>query len=487
MKKTLSILVAFALFLPVFSQNESARAYMLQHSTPHQRNLEGFPSSDIQFWVGSGTNEAVVVFYWCQDTEIGLAYGYRWDGNTTIGTMLNALTTADERLSIDMSETLINTYSYTDSIYNLYILYAGSLTYTYNGEWAMGLDDALSDGDFFEMQEWGNCSTPVNIVAVSDPHHTPVDPIDPDIPADTTTFDGPVGSEDCQAIYCQDSRILAWATSCSITRGYQDIATGGLLASYGTENAGVGPASNSTSDAVSLGDGGIAVLTFDEPISNGEGYDFAIFENSLNDSFLELAFVEVSSDGIHYYRFPATSNTQIDTQINNAGSVDARLINNLAGKYRVGYGTPFDLAELQDSIGLDVNNITHVKLIDVVGSINPQYGSRDKNGRLINDPYPTPFASGGFDLSGVAVLHHNYTDNIASINAQNLMVYPNPCQNQFIIQGQNGKTAVLYNTFGQELRHEIINNDNYQFDIHDFANGFYILQINHQSIKIIKK
>lgn len=494
MKKTLTFLLALALCCPIFAQNESARAYMAQHPVNHNRNMTDFPSSDIQFWVGNGTNEAVIVFYWCQDTEIGLAYGYRWNGIITIGTMLNDLMAADNRLSIDMSETLINTYSYTDSVYNLYIISAGSLTYTYNGNWAMGLDDYLHDGDFFEMQEWGNCTTPANIIAVSDPNTPPVGPIDPpDVPTDTNTFDGPVGSEGCQAIYYQDSRILAWATSCVISRGYQDIATGGLLTSYGSESAGVGPASTSTADAVSLGDGGVAILTFETPIINGEGYDFAVFENSLNDVFLELAFVEVSSDGIHYYRFPATSNTQIDTQINNAGSLDARLINNLAGKYRVGYGTPFDLEELQDSVELDINNITHVKLIDVVGSIDPQYGSRDKNGRLINDPYPTPFALGGFDLSGVAVLHcdtsaiHGTPDAITDFNLNNLRVYPNPCQNQFMVSGQNGKTAVLYNAFGQELRREIINNDNYQFDIQEFTNGLYILQVNHQNIKIIKQ
>lgn len=487
MKKTLSFLLLWALFVPLFSQNEAARFYMDHHAVPHHRYDASFSPSDVQFWIGEGENEAVIVFYWCQDTQIGLAYGYRWEGTTTIGMMLNAIDESDDRFSIDISGSMISTYSYMDSLYNLYIVSAGSLTYTYNGEWAMGLDDALSNGDFFEMQEWGNCETPALIVAVSDPNASPVGPVDPDIPVDTNTFDGPVGTDGCQAIYCQDSRILAWATSCTIARGYQDIATEGLLASYGSESAGVGPASLSTSDAVSLGDGGIAILTFDTPISNGEGYDFAVFENALNDSFLELAFVEVSSDGVNYYRFPATSNTPIDTQINNAGSVDARLINNLAGKYRVGYGTPFDLAELEDSVGLDVNNITHIKLIDVVGSINPQYGSRDKNGRIINDPYPTPFASSGFDLSGVAVLHSNYSDKVENFNTENVTVYPNPCQNQFRIQGQNGKVAVLYNAIGQELYRTNITNDDYIFDIQQYTNGLYILQIHQQTVKIIKK
>ena len=43
-------------------------------------------------------------------------------------------------------------------------------------------------------------------------------------------------------------------------------------------------------------------------------------------------------------------------------------------------------------------------MVDVVGSIDPMYGTRDSLGNLINDPWPTPFATGGFDLDAVAVL-----------------------------------------------------------------------------------
>ena len=42
---------------------------------------------------------------------------------------------------------------------------------------------------------------------------------------------------------------------------------------------------------VSLGDGGYALLTFEKPIKNGID-DFAIFENSFSDTFLELGLVD---------------------------------------------------------------------------------------------------------------------------------------------------------------------------------------------------
>ena len=40
------------------------------------------------------------------------------------------------------------------------------------------------------------------------------------------------------------------------------------------------------------------------------------------------------------------------------------------------------------------NNVTEVRITDVVGSIDPWYGTRDSLGNLINDPFKTPFASG---------------------------------------------------------------------------------------------
>lgn len=223
-----------------------------------------------------------------------------------------------------------------------------------------------------------------------------------------TAYCGAVGTEGCTAIRYDSSIVAAWATGCVVERGPVDITDPtGPRVRYGNDSAAIGPAGTVTTSAVSLGDGGRATLTFAEPIRNIEGPDFAVFENSFDDNFLELAFVEVSSDGERYVRFRATSLTPSDVQVGTIGKVDPTKLNNLAGKYRVGYGTPFDLEELRDSAGLDINNVTHVRVVDVVGTIDPAYGTRDAKGRIVNDPWPTRdtvWASGGFDLSGVAVL-----------------------------------------------------------------------------------
>lgn len=213
-----------------------------------------------------------------------------------------------------------------------------------------------------------------------------------------------------------DPAIVAWATGYSdLIRGLNDISNpGNGTASFGDPADLIGPsgANGSNQPVVSLGDGGSVVLTFANPITNGAGDDFAVFENG-NAGYLELAFVEVSSDGSAFFRFAAVSLTQTDTQIGAFGTMDPDNLTNLAGKYEFGMGTGFDLQELSGQAGLNINAITHVKVIDVVGSLDPTYGTRDSLNNLINDPWPTDFSggvegftsTGGFDLDAVGVIH----------------------------------------------------------------------------------
>ena len=71
---------------------------------------------------------------------------------------------------------------------------------------------------------------------------------------------------------------------------------------------------------------------------------------------------------------------------------------------------PTELADLRHhEPALDLQRITHVRVIDVVGSIDPSIGSHDCEGRMINEPFPTPFFTGGFDLDAVAALGETTT------------------------------------------------------------------------------
>ncbi|PBQ30769.1 secretion protein [Sphingobacteriaceae bacterium] len=237
-----------------------------------------------------------------------------------------------------------------------------------------------------------------------------------------------VGQAGTSAIHMDSSAFVNWAVACSVTRGYQDISNTSLgYANVGDNTMATGKAQSN--GVVSLGDGGTAICTFNKRITNGPGYDFAIFENGFDDVFLELAFVEVSSDGNNFFRFPAHSLTDTSLQTGSFGSTDAKKINNLAGKYRGGYGSPFDLEELSGIAGLNINAITHVKVIDVVGSINVAYASRDAQHNKVNDPWPTPFPSSGFDLDAIGVIHQSTVTSLKEQSSSgSYLVYPNPVQ-----------------------------------------------------------
>lgn len=227
------------------------------------------------------------------------------------------------------------------------------------------------------------------------------------------------------AIAADDERFVGWATGVSgFVRGYFDVAQPGLgRVTYGyaeffpddpshppTGALGPADAADDSLPVVSLGDAGSMTLTFAQPITNGPGFDLAVFENGIIEEgtgrgFLELAVVEVSSDGVNFTRFPSISLTPTTAQTGSFGTLDPTDLRNLAGKYQAGYGTPFDLAELAGVPLLDITRVTHVRVLDVVGTIAAAFGTLDSAGRLINDPYTTRFDEGGFDLDAIGVLH----------------------------------------------------------------------------------
>ena len=214
------------------------------------------------------------------------------------------------------------------------------------------------------------------------------------------------------AMHADSSAFVAWATGCEAEPGPMNITnpSAGVAGSGWPASNVIGPPEG-TYGVTCLGDGGMATVTFRSPICNREGPDFAVFENGFANAqnpslwFLELGFVEVSSDGENFFRFPAYSNTQTTTQIGGMGCIDPSQIHNLASKYGAMYGTPFDLDEVPDDPLLDKEHITHVRIVDVIGNIDPEYATYDCQGHPVNDPWPTPFASCGMDLDAVGVIH----------------------------------------------------------------------------------
>jgi hypothetical protein len=191
-------------------------------------------------------------------------------------------------------------------------------------------------------------------------------------------------------------------------------------------------------DIVSLGDldqadinagtpPGRITLSFTETIRDQNGYDFAVFENGFyfdeNQYFCEFGYVEVSSDGTYFARFPSVSLT--GGRVGAYGMVDITNVYNLAGKHPNSgdefTGTPFDLSEIRNEpnvvAGLvDLNSISYVRIVDVPGSGDyyddahklidpctwPDWDYFDAN-NPIYDAWVT-WGSGGFDLEAIGVL-----------------------------------------------------------------------------------
>lgn len=230
-------------------------------------------------------------------------------------------------------------------------------------------------------------------------------------------FSGAAGSAGSTAVWHEDERIVGWATEV-----VKVVYGANVAEEWRTPERALGPATAGFGDVLVLGDGGEVTLGFGGRIENGAGWDFVVYENAFSDGFLELAWVEVSSDGRHFVRMPNYSLTPGPVAAFGQ-DMDPTLIHGLASKYRAGYGTPFDLEELvaayenrdNEAWGfsatyrehlaelfplLDVTAVRYVRLVDIIGD-----GSAlDAQGEVIFDPHPTQI-SAGFDLNGVGVRH----------------------------------------------------------------------------------
>jgi hypothetical protein len=251
----------------------------------------------------------------------------------------------------------------------------------------------------------------------------PTNPFDPGVPG----FVGPSGPGQVTEDNFINPIFVGFAT------GFQDyLPAPGVVPGFSNPVRALGPVTARFDDVVSLGelfpdqlDAGAApgqiTLTFDSIIRNGLGADFAVFENAFEfagGTSAELAYVEVSTNGINFARFPSISLTP--EPVGSFGVVDPTNIFNLAGKHvnnvfvdettgeviSDSFGTPFDLENLNNdplvtSGLLNLNQINFVRFVDIPG----RGDFLDAFGNPIFDPYPTSPGGGGFDLEAVGVIN----------------------------------------------------------------------------------
>ena len=272
------------------------------------------------------------------------------------------------------------------------------------------------------------------------------------------------------AIHKDSNAFVGWGEQVAVARGYKDILNQNQgLVNFGSDLDATGVADG---QAVSLGDSGVATITFEFPIIDGLGPDFAVFENGFSATFLELAFVEVSSDGVNFFRFPAQFTLDAN-QIGSFGTSDPTHIHNLAGKYQVNYGTPFDLADIPDNLLLDKSNISHVRIVDVIGNIG-NHQQYDSEGRAINDPYPTAFDQGGFDLDAVGVINSSMQTSLDTYKATNILVYPNPTSDYLRVKAAGLKSVEIIDLSGKT----VVFSSTKEIELSNIPKGVYFAKIN---------
>ena len=208
-----------------------------------------------------------------------------------------------------------------------------------------------------------------------------------------------------------------------------------------------GGTTSASTDVYNLGNGGSITLGFDTPtsagaITNGLGFDFLVNENAFlragdpHASFAELMWVEVSSDGSHYARFPAFSDTA--APVGPFGVLDPGDVFFFAGARPVlanvdentidpfdrlvAGGDPFDLNWLVGDPSVeqglvDLNSIRYVRLVDVIGD-----GTQlDGLGRPIYDP--TGPGIGGADVDALSVINGTHLPEPAFLPLAGVAIY----------------------------------------------------------------
>ena len=206
------------------------------------------------------------------------------------------------------------------------------------------------------------------------------------------------GGLESTAISSDDGEFVGWATAVSGVVFGEEVDD-----AFRDPAQALGPPEATPFSVLVLGEGGTVTLTFADPIADGPGPDFAVFENSFGAGIIELAYVEISSDATHFLRFPSAYLGH--DPIGPFGTYNAELVTGMAGKYRAGFGSPFDLRQFSFHpdvwAGLvDLTAITHVRLLDIVGDGR----ATDSYGNPIYDPYPAR-GSAGFDLDAIGVLN----------------------------------------------------------------------------------
>ena len=153
-------------------------------------------ADDINYWVGEGANQAIVIVYWSNPTD-ALAWGFRFDDIPTVSDLFSALSAADPRLtasasSIDFVDGDVN-YSF-QQVDNNYLqfdvegttwpgweteLFDGAVVRVGESLFGTGYDSTYSYGAWYPAGViWSTTVQPVSAPVDPQPEEAFIDPSD---------------------------------------------------------------------------------------------------------------------------------------------------------------------------------------------------------------------------------------------------------------------------------------------------------------------
>lgn len=130
--------------------------------------------ADVDYWIGEGEKEVVFCVNW-NEPDIALAWGFRFEGDYTVETMMNSIENADGRFTYETGDWGVTDIIFDDGEVH-YSLVGPYWMYNINGSMAMlGFDQQpINDGDFIK---WGDISCATEIASWTYVWTTPVQPV----------------------------------------------------------------------------------------------------------------------------------------------------------------------------------------------------------------------------------------------------------------------------------------------------------------------
>jgi hypothetical protein len=117
--------------------------------------------------------------------------------------------------------------------------------------------------------------------------------------------------------------------------------------------------------------------------------------------------------------------------------------------------------------------------------MNDSFATKDVNGHKINDPWPTPFPSSGFDLDAVGVIH-TLANDVKIMDAVSMQLFPTiaPHFVNVACSLADANRIVVTNALGQEIFSQNINTVITTIDVSGLETGVYWVLIKSENTQL---